>query len=109
MDFRALRSVVLVANSGSIKQVADETHVTGPAVHKQLKVLQEELSVRLYERRGRRLRLTPAAEILLPYFRDIVAQHNAAFAALEEWKGGRRAFCELRQVRSSVVSCFPIC
>jgi LysR family transcriptional activator of glutamate synthase operon len=57
------------------------------AVHKQLKVLENELGVRLYEKAGRQLRLTQAAGILLPHVKSLLAQYDAALLALSEWKG----------------------
>lgn len=95
MDFRELRSLVSLAHSGSIKRAADEIHLTPPAVHKQLKTLEAELGERLYERAGRRLRLTPPAETLLPYFREILAQYNAAVGALGDLRGAKRGFVRL--------------
>src|SRR5258708_5191458 len=87
MEFRQLRSLVALADLGGIARVAEKLHLSPPAIHKQLKLLEAELGVQLYEKVGRNLRLTQAAEILLPYSRDLLAGHDGAIAALEEWKG----------------------
>src|SRR5712692_7423664 len=87
MELRGLRSLVLLAESGSITQVAGVSHLSPAAIHKQVKALESELDVRLYEKVGRRLRLTSAAELLLPYIKDLLAQHDTAISALQEWKG----------------------
>jgi len=95
VEFRALRSLSLLATSGSITEIATTLHLSPAAIHKQLKGLEGELGVQLYERAGRRLRLTPPAEILLPHVKDLLAQHELALAALEEWRGLRKGLVRI--------------
>jgi len=90
MDLRELRSLVTLAKLGSLAKAAGSLHLSAAAIHKQLKVLETELGVQLYEKVGRNLKLTQAAEILLPYSKDLLAQHDAALGAMEEWKGLKR-------------------
>jgi DNA-binding transcriptional LysR family regulator len=90
MELRGLRSLVILKESGSLTKCAEQLNLSAAAIHKQLKVLEEELSVRLYEKAGRRLRLTQAAEVLLPHVRSLLAQYDAALSALDEWKGLKR-------------------
>jgi len=87
MDLSQVRCFVELISSGSIAAAARRLNYSAPAVHKQLKQLETELGIRLYERAGRVLRPTQAADILLPYARDLLAQHDAALAAITEWKG----------------------
>jgi LysR family transcriptional activator of glutamate synthase operon len=87
MELRGLRSLLLLADLGSIAKCAEQLHLSAAAIHKQLKVLESELDVQLYERAGRRLRLTQAAEILLPHVRSLLAESDTALSALSEWKG----------------------
>ena len=90
MEFRELRSLVALADLGGIARAAEKLHLSPPAIHKQLKLLEAELGVQLYEKLGRKLRVTQAAEILLPYSRDLLAEHDAVIAAMEEWRGLKR-------------------
>lgn len=90
MDLRELRSLVALADSGSLTKSADRVHLSAAAVHRQLKVLEEELGLRLYEREGRQLKLTQAAEMLLPMVRNLLAQYEAVRSAVTEWKGLER-------------------
>jgi DNA-binding transcriptional LysR family regulator len=87
MELRGLRSLVLLAETGSIARCAEQIHLSAAAIHKQLKVLESELDVQLYERAGRRLRLTQAAETLLPHVRSLLVEYDGALSALREWKG----------------------
>lgn len=90
MELSQLRSLVAVSELGSISEAADHLHLSPPAIHKQLKLLESELEVQLYEKVGRHLQLTQAAEILLPYLKDMLAQCDSAISAIAEWKGAKR-------------------
>jgi DNA-binding transcriptional LysR family regulator len=90
MEFRELRSLVALADLGGIARAAEKLHLSAPAIHKQLKLLESELGVQLYEKVGRNLHLTQAAEVLLPYLRDMLAEYQSALSALDEWKGLKR-------------------
>ncbi len=87
MELREIRSLALLADCHSLKRVAEMVHVSTPSVHKQLKALEAELQVKLYERSGRQLRLTQAATMMLPDLLEMLGRHDAAMFALEEWKG----------------------
>jgi LysR family transcriptional regulator, hydrogen peroxide-inducible genes activator len=89
MELRELRSLVALGKLGSISQVAEHLHLSAPAIHKHLKSLESELGEPLYQQVGRHLQLTHAAEVVLPYFKDILALHAEALSAFEEWKGTR--------------------
>lgn len=103
MELRELRSLVTLSEVGSLSLTAERLHLTAGAIHKQLKILEEELGVRLYEKIGRHLQLTQAADLLLPYLKDLLAQYDCALAALEEWKGMRRGLVRIGTGPSSYV------
>lgn len=107
MEFRELRSLVALADLGGIARVAEKLHLSPPAIHKQLKLLEAELGVQLYEKLGRKLRLTQAAEILLPYSRDLIAEHDAVIAAIEEWRGLKRGIVRVGAGPASSVYLLP--
>ena len=103
VELRELRSLVVLAEVGSISLTADRLHLSPAAIHKQLKILEGELGVRLYEKVGRRLQLTQAAEVLLPYLKDLLAQYDSALSAIEEWKGMKRGLVRIGTGPSSYV------
>jgi DNA-binding transcriptional LysR family regulator len=90
MEFRELRSLLVLAKTGSLSETARLVHLTPAAIHKQLKHLEADLQVPLYEKADEKLRLTAAAQVILPYLRDIAGQEESALSALEEWKGVKR-------------------
>ena len=87
VELKELRSLVALSELGNISLVGERLHLSAPAIHKQLKLLEAELGLKLYERLGKQLRVTQAAAVLLPYFQDILIQYDSALTALEEWKG----------------------
>ncbi len=95
MELKELRSLVVLSNLGSITRTAEKLHLSPAAIHKQLRVLEGNLGVRLYEKMGRSLQLTQTAEFLLPYLKEILAQHDAALSALAEWKGMKRGLVRI--------------
>jgi LysR family transcriptional regulator, low CO2-responsive transcriptional regulator len=61
-----------VARLGSVTRAAEELHLAQPTVSMQLKKLAHALDVRLFEPDGRRLKLTPAGEALLPVCGELI-------------------------------------
>lgn len=66
----ALRAFEAVARNRSFRKAADELFVTPAAVTHQIKQLEEQLGIPLFERRSRGIELTPAARAALPRFRQ---------------------------------------
>jgi DNA-binding transcriptional LysR family regulator len=66
MEIYQLRAFVTVAKLGHLTRAAEALHVTQPAVTAQIKALEEELGVALFDRRPGRMALTKAGELLLP-------------------------------------------
>ncbi|PYT15485.1 MAG: hypothetical protein DMG59_13635 [Acidobacteria bacterium] len=95
MEFRQLRSLVTLAELGSITAAAERLNLSPPAIHKQLRGIEAELGVPLYEKAGRALRLTKACEMLLPHARDLLSQHDLAVRSMEEWKGLKRGIVRI--------------
>jgi DNA-binding transcriptional LysR family regulator len=95
MEIRELRSLMLLADLGSIVKTAGKLNLTSPAIHKHLKLLEDELGVQLYERAGRNLRLTQAAQVLLPHIRIMLLEYDAAVEALADLKGFKRGIVRI--------------
>jgi DNA-binding transcriptional LysR family regulator len=55
----------------SFRRAGEELYLTQPAVTLQIKALEEELGVPLFDRTGRQIALTPAGAVLLKYVRQI--------------------------------------
>src|SRR5215510_2073952 len=77
MELRHLRYFVAVAEAGNVSKAAAALHLSQPALSRQIHDLEAELNVALFERSGRRLRLTGAGEDLLGYGRRVLDQAGA--------------------------------
>ena len=72
MDTQALTAFLAVAESGSFSTAAERLFVTQPAVSKRIAQLEQQLGTRLFDRVGRRIRLTETGEALLPRARQVL-------------------------------------
>ena len=88
VELSELRTLVVLSELGKLSLAAEHLHLSPPAIHKQLKKLEEELGVPLYEKTGRRLQLTQPAEVLLSYLKDMLAQLHSA-PLFPRWTNGR--------------------
>lgn len=83
-----------VAEQQSFRKAAEELYLTQPAVSQQIKTLEEELGAQLFDRSGRRIRLTEAGRLLLDHARQSCALLERAgdeIAALSGSFGGELA------------------
>ena len=64
MDIRIMEYYLAVVREGNISAAAETLHVSQPALSRQIKDLEEELGVTLFERGSRRIRLTEEGMIL---------------------------------------------
>ena len=74
-----------VAEQSSFRKAAEELYLTQPAVSLQIKALEEDLGVQLFDRSGTQAKLTPAGRILLEHARrssDMLAEAEDRIAAL---------------------------
>src|SRR3990167_7515934 len=74
MDLQQLRYFVAVAQFGSFTRAASELDVAQPSLWRQTKALEENLGVALFERFGRRVRLTSSGSLLLPQAEQLLSQ-----------------------------------
>ncbi|SPF78364.1 LysR family transcriptional regulator [Pseudoprimorskyibacter insulae] len=84
LDVTTLRSFVAVAESGGVTRAAGFLNLTQSAVSMQLKRLEELLDLKLLERAGRTVALTPAGEQLLVFAKRMVALNDEAFSRLTD-------------------------
>jgi DNA-binding transcriptional LysR family regulator len=70
MDFR-LKVFYTVANRLSFTKAATELFITQPAISKHIKELEEQYKIKLFERNGSKILLTPAGEVLLEHTKSI--------------------------------------
>ncbi len=90
ITFKQLRALREVAETGSITAAAEGLGLTPPAVHTQLKLLEENIGARLLYRGGPgRQRLTPEGAALLEADGIIQAALSGAAAKIDALRAGR--------------------
>ena len=92
LDVRRLRVLHAVSAYGSVTAAAAALGYSAPAVSQQLAALEREVGMRLTERAGRGVELTPAAHILVGHTDALLARLDAAeadLAALRDQIAGR--------------------
>lgn len=72
MENRVLRYFLAVVAEGNISAAAKLLHITQPTLSRQIKDLEEELSVKLFNRKGKYLELTSEGHYLASKARDII-------------------------------------
>src|SRR5580658_8727783 len=80
-----------VAEQQSFRKAAEELYLTQPAVSLQIKALEEDLGVQLFDRSGPHAGLTAAGTVLLEYTRRVhrlMAQAEHRIAALSGDRAG---------------------
>ena len=83
LDSRKLLAFVTLAHCGSFTQTARELFITQSAVSHAIKSLEQELECRLFDRLGRKARLTPAGRQLLAHAQRILEEMQLARADLK--------------------------
>lgn len=85
--FRQLRVFCEVAKGLSFARAAEILHLTPPAVTMQVKELEAQLGLPLFERQGRQVSLTTAGEYFVVYARRLLATLKEADDAMARFKG----------------------
>ncbi|MER7544901.1 LysR family transcriptional regulator [Actinomadura sp.] len=88
IDLRRLHMLRLVHQYGTVTSAAEALHLTPSAVSHQLRELARELKVPLLEPQGRKVRLTPAAHLLIEHADGLLARWEEALADLESHRAG---------------------
>ncbi len=74
MELRHLRYFIAVAEQLSFSRAAEELHTAQPSLSQQIRALERELKITLFERTARYVKLTADGALVLPVARAIVEQ-----------------------------------
>ena len=98
---------VSVAETLSMRETARRLNVASSAVARQIGHLEDSLGMLLFSRESKRLRLTPAGEVLLRHARDLVRPLEAAVSELDLLAGLRSGTVRIATVESVGLTILP--
>jgi DNA-binding transcriptional LysR family regulator len=90
MELRHVRYFVAVAEHGNFGRAAEALHTAQPSLSQQVRQLEREIGVPLFERTTRKLRLTPAGELFLAESRQLLAHVTASVERARAVASGER-------------------
>lgn len=86
----SLRLFLQVAYNRSFSEASRLSHVSQPALSRTIRLLEEQLDTRLFDRNSRNVALTSAGEALLPIVERLTADFDHAFSELAHSFAGER-------------------
>jgi len=99
MELIQLRYFVTIAETMSFTSAAEILHVSQPALSYQIRRLEDGLNTQLFDRRSRKIALSPDGEVFLPLAQAVLQRADEAVRILQEHLG-----VEVGEVR---VGCNP--
>jgi len=90
MDVRGLEVFLSVAKHLNFTRAGEEVHLSQPSVSVRIRQLERDLGSKLFEQLGKRIALTEAGQLLLPYAIRVMAAMDDALHAIDELKGLER-------------------
>ncbi|WP_345525379.1 LysR family transcriptional regulator [Nocardioides endophyticus] len=90
MEHRQLVYAVAISDHGSFTRAAAECFVVQSALSQQIRKLEDELGIRIFDRHPRSVSLTPDGEALLPAIREAVGAFEQVRTTAQELSGAVR-------------------
>jgi DNA-binding transcriptional LysR family regulator len=105
VELRLMRYVVAVADEGGFQRAAERLHMAQPPLSRQIRDLERELGVRLFERRP--TRLTEAGQVFVASARRVLADAEALVEATRRAGRGETGLVRLGYVPSAAHETLP--
>jgi DNA-binding transcriptional LysR family regulator len=107
LDMSHVRSFVALAAELNFSRAARRLNMTQPPLSRQMKLLEQQLDVILFERTSRRVVLTPAGRAFLPEAQKMLAQSEAAIVATRRAARGSAGTIRIGFVGAATYSFLP--
>jgi DNA-binding transcriptional LysR family regulator len=101
ITFRQLRVFAEVAKLGSVQRAAEALHLTPPAVSMQIKEIEGQVGLPLFDRTGRRLSLSTSGEYFLVYARRLLGTLKEAEDAMARFTRAESGLLSVGMVSSA--------
>jgi len=107
MELRHLRYFVVVAEEQNVTRAAERLHVSQPPLSRQIRDLEEELGVALFQRTAKSVALTAAGKIFLNEARAVLLQAEKAVQTVRAVASGERGQLRVGYAPSLTVTLLP--
>ncbi len=107
MNLQRLRYFLAVADELHFGRAAEKLHMAQPPLSQQIRLLERELSVRLFDRTTRRVALTAAGEVFRVEAERVIVAVDSADRVMEEFRSGKGGLLRLAFVDSASFEVMP--
>lgn len=107
VSIRQLRSFILCAELGSFSDAASAMHITQSALSLQIRQLEDNLGLKVFDRTTRHVELSAGGRELLPVARRIISDLDEMRARASDLLAGRRGTLKLAVTPSLACSILP--
>jgi DNA-binding transcriptional LysR family regulator len=101
VTFRQLRVFTEVAQTGSMARAAESLHLTPPAVSMQIKEIETQVGLQLFDRQGRTVALSTAGEYFLVHAKRLLSTLKEADDAMARLKRVERGMLTIGMVSTA--------
>jgi DNA-binding transcriptional LysR family regulator len=107
MELTHLRYFVTVAEELHFGRAAAKLHIAQPPLSQQIKRLETELDVKLFNRTSRRVELTVAGEMFLAEARGIIERADETYAMISSLGKGQKGYLPIAFIESAINTFLP--
>ncbi len=107
MEIQQLRGFYYSAKLGSLTNAADKMSLTQSAISQQIKALEMELGVKLFNRYGPRKDITPDGEILLDLISPLIQEIEMLKITFEDLKGNQKGHLTIAATTVLIMNYLP--
>ena len=108
LDMVQVKSFVAVASELNFSRAARQLNMTQPPLSRQIRLLEQQLDVTLFERNSRRVTLTPAGLAFLAEAQKLLAQGDAAITATRRAARGSAGSIRIAFVGAATYGFLPL-
>ena len=102
ISFRQIQIFQTVAQTENFTRAAELLHMSQPAISMQVKQLEENVGLSLFERQGKRIVLTAAGRAMHAYTCEIAAKYQGMVETLEELKNVHQGYIKVSAANTSI-------
>ena len=94
MNENQIDTFIEIAQTGSFSRAAQNMHISQPAVTYRMRMLEEELGVKLFDRSYNPMTLTPAGEHFIRNAQELLYQEDQLVKSMEQFQTGESGECQ---------------